>query len=141
MIEQMLLSDLLPVMQEVLETGGEFTFCPSGRSMRPMLNGSCTVTIRKAEGRLKRLDLPLYQTRDGQFVLHRVVKVLPDSYVMLGDSNLLREEGITDGQIVGVVCAFCRGGKKHTTAEPLYRLYCRVWTALPLLRRLLPRAK
>ncbi|MBO7275435.1 MAG: S24/S26 family peptidase [Clostridia bacterium] len=141
MTEQMQLRDLLPVMQEVLCSGGEFTFCPSGGSMRPMLSGDCSVTIRKAEGRLDRLDLPLYRTRDGQFVLHRVVKVLPDSYVMLGDSNLLREEGITDSQIVGVVCAFSRKGKKHSTDEPLYRLYCRVWTALPLLRRLLPRAK
>lgn len=139
MTEQMQLRDLLPVVQEVLETGGEFTFAPSGGSMRPMLDGDCTVTIRKAEGQLKRLDLPLYIADDGRFVLHRVIEVNTDGYVMLGDGNLLREEGIPDSRIVGVVCAFCRKGKKYSVESLGYRLYCRVWTALPLLRRFMRR--
>lgn len=136
MIEQINLSDLLPVINEVLDSGGEFTFFPSGNSMRPMLYGKkCSVTIVRPAGRLKKYDLPLYRLQDGSFVLHRVVKVLPDSYVMRGDCVVAKEYGITDSMIVGVVTGYNRLGKQHSVTSPFYRSYCRLWSAFPLLRR------
>ena len=136
MTEQICLGDLYPVISEVMASGGEFTFSPSGGSMRPMLDrADCSVTIAPPRGRLKRLDLPLYRLGDGRFVLHRVIRVLPDSYVCRGDCSKAKEAGIKDPDIVGVVVSFERHGKKFTTASPMWRMYGLVWSALPFLRR------
>ena len=136
MTEQLHLNDLYPIIAEVLQSGGEFTFTPSGNSMRPMLYGkNCSVTIKAPIGRLKKYDLPLYRCDDGHFVLHRVIKVLPSGYIMRGDCTIPKEHGITDSHIVGVVTAFSRFGKTCSLSNPLYRIYCRVWTAFPILRR------
>ncbi|MBR4304310.1 MAG: hypothetical protein IKT81_03160 [Clostridia bacterium] len=136
MTEQVLLRDLYPVIAEVMASGGEFTFSPSGESMRPMLlPEDCSVTIAPPCGRLSKYDLPLYRLPDGRFVLHRVIGVLPDGYVCRGDAVVAKERGILDSQIVGVMVSFERRGKKYPAASPMYRLYARVWTALPFLRR------
>lgn len=134
--KQIHLCELVPVINEVLNSGGEFTFFPSGNSMRPMLYGkNCSVTITKPCGRLKKYDLPLYQNQQGNFILHRVVKVLPDSYIMRGDCVVSKEYGITDSQLIGVVTSFTRFGKKYSVKHPVYRAYCILWVAFPLLRR------
>ncbi|MDO5305842.1 MAG: hypothetical protein Q4E87_09745, partial [bacterium] len=68
-----------------------------------------TIVIRPYEGRLKKYDVPLYK-RGNDYVLHRIVKVLPDSYVICGDNCLNKEYGITDEQILGVLTEFYRDG-------------------------------
>ena len=69
-------ADLLPVMQEQLAKGEKVTFVVNGTSMQPMIiNGKDSVVLKKANGRLKKYDLPFYRRDDGHFVLHRIVKI------------------------------------------------------------------
>ena len=136
MINKVDLSSLIPLMEEVFASGGEFTITPGGNSMRPMLyGGRDSVTLVKPQGRLKKYDLPLYLRADGAFVLHRVVKVLPDGYVMRGDCVVSKEYGITDKDIIGVVKRFTRKGKAFTVKNRVYRIYCRFWNFFSILRR------
>ena len=136
MTEQILLREMYPVIAEVMASGGEFTFSPSGGSMRPMLlPQDCSVTIAPPRGRLQELDLPLYRLPDGRFVMHRVIRVLPDGYICRGDCCISFDPCIRDEHIVGVVVSITRRGKKFSATAPIYRLYARVWTALTFLRR------
>ena len=136
MSEMLNLHELLPVMEEVLKSGGEFTFIPGGNSMRPMLYGKRdSVTIVAPQGRLKKYDLPLYRRADGKYVLHRVIKVLPDGYVMRGDCTVAKEYGISDGDIIGVVKSFVRKGKLISCDNRFYRFYCTFWDRFAILRR------
>lgn len=136
MPEHIELSALLPIMQEVLDSGGEFTFIPGGNSMRPMLYGRRDqVTLVKPQGRLKKHDLPLFLLPDGRFILHRVVKVLPHGYVTRGDCTVTFEENVKDEHIIGVVKHFVRNGKPCSVTSKKYHFYCTFWTAFPLLRR------
>ncbi|NLA77526.1 MAG: hypothetical protein GX851_06850 [Clostridiales bacterium] len=129
------LSDISPVMLEVLEAGGEVTLTITGTSMLPLLvAGRDTVTLKKPDGRLEKCDLPLYRRTEGAFVLHRVVRVTSDSYVMCGDNQFLLEAPIYDNQIIGVVTRIKRKGKSFEVTSPGYRAYCRVWTALLTVR-------
>ena len=57
--------------------------------------------VKKAIGRLKKYDVPLYKKGDS-YVLHRVMEVLPDSYIIRGDNCDQKEYGITDDQILGM---------------------------------------
>lgn len=121
-------------IEKVLEEQGLFVSTTVGSSMYPMLrNRRDTVIITPLNGRLNKYDVPLYR-RDSKYILHRVVKVCPDSYVICGDNCIRKEYGITDGQIIGVMTGFYRGEKKIDMDGFSYKAYVRIWCALYPLR-------
>ena len=64
---------------------------------------------------------------------HRTELAVQD-YVILGDSCIVKETGITDADIIGVMTGYVRDGKTHTTDELPYRIYSRVIVAAAPLR-------
>ena len=122
------LSEILPIIEEQLAEGKTVSFSPNGISMQPMLYaGRDSVTLTYPPQKLKKYDLPLYRRTSGQFVLHRVVKVSKDgSYVMCGDNQQARENGIKHEQIIGIVTEFTRNRKSYTCKNPIYHIYCRI---------------
>ncbi len=121
-------------IEQVLEQEGVFVSTTSGVSMRPLFKDRRdTIVVVKPTGRLKKYDVPLYRSGD-KYLLHRVIEVLPDSYVIRGDNCYAKEYGITDADVVGVLREFYRKSKHYTVNDCGYRLYARVWVALhPLL--------
>lgn len=125
--KQYRLEDLMPLITEALDNGRTVRFSPRGVSMLPMLRqGIDSVEFSSAPDKLKKFDLPLYRRDNGQFVLHRVVKV-EETYTCIGDNQFVYEPGIRQEQILAVVTAFYRGNRLISTACLPYRLYCRVW--------------
>lgn len=121
-------------IEEVLATEGVYLCTTVGVSMEPLLkNRRDTVEIRPPRGRLQKYDVALYR-RGPSYVLHRVVRVLPDSYVICGDHCVTREYDIRDEQIVGVMTAFWRKGHYIKADNRLYRLWAVVHCALFWLR-------
>lgn len=113
--------------REALEKLGVYVSTPSGSSMRPMLRGERdSIRVEKHEGRLRRLDVALYRRRDGKHVLHRVVRVKRDGYVMRGDNCDYTEHGIKDEMIVGKLVGFWRDDRYISVESRLYRLYAHV---------------
>lgn len=122
------LSELLPIIEEQLNAGKEVCFSPNGTSMLPMLHpGRDSVFLKSPPSDLKKYDLPLYRRADGQFVLHRIVKVKKNgTYIMCGDNQFVREYGIKNNQIIGIVTGFVRNGKHTSCRNPIYRFYCSI---------------
>lgn len=122
--------------EQALKARGSFVAPAKGESMRPLIRpGRDLVEIsRKGPGRCRKYDAALY-LRDGKFVLHRVLEVRPDGYVMAGDHQIVKESGVTDDQIVGVLAAVIRDGKRVAVTDRRYRCYVRVWCALYPVRR------
>lgn len=120
------LSELLPIIEEQLNAGKNVCFTPNGISMQPMLyQGRDSVILSPTPAVLKKYDLPLYRRDDGQFVLHRIVKVNKDgTYTLCGDNQYIRENGISHSQVIGLVTAFTRKDKRISCKNPIYRLYC-----------------
>lgn len=126
-------------VEEVLRDKGLYVSTTVGTSMYPMLrNRRDTVIIRPITGRLKKYDVPLYKRGD-DYILHRIVKVTANGYVICGDNCLNREFNITDEQIVGVLRGAYRDDKEVNMDGIRYRLYCRLWVALYPLRYILKR--
>lgn len=115
---------------------GILTYITKGRSMRPFLrSGEDLVQIEaKKDSRFRKYDAVLYRRPDGKYVLHRIVKVLADSYIICGDNCWQLERGITDSQILGVLSGVIRKGKKLDVNSRGYRLLVRLWCALYLPR-------
>ena len=121
--------------EEVLAKDGRLIYTNVGDSMLPLIRqGRDLLVIERPTGRLKKYDVPLYRRDSGQYVLHRVVKVLPDSYVICGDNRWSLEKGITDRHVIGVLTALIRDGKEISVSDRSYRAYVRVWCALFPLR-------
>ena len=124
-------------IEDVLEKDGIFVSTTVGKSMYPLLkNRRDTVIITATNGkRLKKYDIPLYR-RGSDYVLHRIVKVLEDSYIILGDNCERKEYGITDEQIIGYVTGMYRREKYVSPDGKLYRAYAKFWYFIYPLRRL-----
>lgn len=73
-----------------------------GTSMMPLLRqGKDLVKVVPATEKLSKYDIALFKRPTGEYVLHRVVKVKSDYYVICGDNRFLREK-IPFDWIVGV---------------------------------------
>ena len=118
-------------LEEYLEEHGTLTYANTGVSMMPLLRQGRDLFIaeKKGPGRCRAGDVVLYRRPPDQYVLHRVVKVRPEDYVILGDNCISREYGITDGDIIGVMTGYVRGGKTHSVGETGYRVYSSLWMA------------
>ncbi len=128
------LEQLLPLIQEQLSAGGSVKFSPRGTSMRPLLReGRDAVVLSPAPQKLKKFDIPLYRRENGQFVLHRVVKVADDHYICLGD-NTYKEEIVYPSQILALTSSLYRSTHRVDICSLRYRAYCRVWRAIYPLR-------
>lgn len=121
--------------EDVLARTGRLVYTGTGASMLPMLRPRRDLLIiEPPRGPLRRYDVPLYRRATGKYILHRVVKVRPDGYVLCGDNQWRREYGVTDAQVIGVLTAFVRDGREVRVTDGRYRLYVRVWCGLYWLR-------
>lgn len=110
-------------LEQAIAEEGKIVLTTAGVSMKPLLgNRRDTVIILPANGRLKKYDVPLYRRRE-ECVLHRIVRVLPESYVICGDNCESYEYDITDDNIIGVLSAFYRKDKYYTVNDWRYKLY------------------
>jgi len=126
----------MPLIRERLEAGESVRFSPHGTSMLPMLkDGRDQVVLSPLPDKLRKYDLPLYQRENGQYVLHRIVKV-KDDYTCIGDNQFSPEHGLRHEQMIGVVTSFIRKGKVYSMNCFWYKVYCRVWCAVRPFRRI-----
>lgn len=121
--------------EEILKRDGRLIYTNRGDSMLPLIReGKDLVEIEAVQGRLKKYDVPLYKRDSGQYVLHRIVKVRKQDYVLCGDNRRRRESGIEDRHIIGVLTAVIREGKRVSVQNPRYRFQVRLWYLLYPLR-------
>ena len=128
--------------ENYLEENGKLTYTNVGTSMMPLLRQGkdlFTVTKKGAE-RCKAGDVVLYRRPPASYVLHRIVEVRTDDYVILGDNCVNREYGVRDSDILGVMTGFVRGGKEHSVTEAGYRAYTALWLRTASLRILVKKA-
>ena len=114
--------------EEEIEKSGKIIYTNVGDSMMPFIKqGRDVLVISRAEGRLKRYDVPLYKRDSGQYVLHRILKVRENDYVICGDNRWSKEYGITDRHIIGVLTGVIRNGKEIRVTDRKYRIYVHLW--------------
>ena len=123
--------------EEILERDGKLVYTSVGNSMRPFIrSGDDLLVIEKATGRLNKFDVPLYRRDTGEYVLHRILKVRDEDYIICGDNRWRKETGITDRHILGVLTAIIRIGKRISVNDQAYRFKVRLWCSFYWLRAL-----
>lgn len=110
-------------IEEGIKTNGYHLSTIVGDSMMPLLrNRRDMVKIVPVEGKLKKYDLPLFKRPTGEYVLHRIVKVKKDCYIICGDNRFLRER-VPFEWIVGVTAYIYRDEVEVPVDNPEYVAY------------------
>ena len=124
------LDEYIPLIREVIDSDGEFRLYPHGTSMLPLLRqGKDSVALVKPTEKLKRGDILLYQRTNGQYVLHRLVRVRRDGTLWFsGDNHMTVEKGIERGQIIASTAAVFRGEKRKESTTFGMRFYAKMMT-------------
>ncbi len=130
-------SELDPVIRECIDSGAEVRLGITGSSMNPLvIDKRDSVVLKKADG-LKRLDVPLYVRPNGQYVLHRIIKIRNGMFVLAGDAQTQVETGITEKDCIAVAAGFYRNGRYIGCDCLKYRVYSRIWVLLRPVRKYL----
>ena len=108
----------------MIQKEGFYLCTPSGTSMLPMLAGGVDqAVIVSLSGKAKKGDVLLYEDKDGQNVLHRVIKVKSDGYLLRGD-NRYYTEFVPFDRVIGILSSFFKGEKQIDCKKSLrYRMY------------------
>lgn len=126
-------------IEQQLQKNGVYVSTTHGVSMYPMLRDRRDhVVIRPLPpgARLRVYDVPLFRRPNGQYVLHRVLRVCDGYYQICGDHQYQMER-VPDDWILGRLESFWRGNRQIDCAKNRgYRLYVRLWCGLFPVRAL-----
>ncbi|WP_107318098.1 hypothetical protein [Kandleria vitulina] len=114
--------------EEELQKHGHIAFTNVGVSMMPLIRQNKDIMLIKKKGkeRCKKYDVVLYKIGN-RYILHRIIKVRKNDYVIIGDHCVHKEYGITDQQIIGVLEAVIRDGKRIDQTNKIYQIYVHLW--------------
>lgn len=131
------LHSLMPLIAGKLEQNGDVKIPARGNSMAPLFRHGrdcvCLHTVDAAA--VKKYDIIFYRRPNGKYVLHRVVGVKKDGYVLRGDGQLLDEYPVRPEWIIARVEGFHRGGRDYSCAHWAHRVYAVVWVNTVWVRR------
>lgn len=130
----------ISMLRELTQEGKEVSLLISGSSMAPFLVGNRdTVFFRKPDRPLRRGDIVFYQRRTGQYVMHRIQKVIRYkdgrcTFNLIGDGQFLIERDIQREQIFAIVTAAERKGKVVQAGDFWWEFFANVWIRMIPLR-------
>lgn len=132
------MKELVPLITDLLGDGKDVIITARGNSMRPMVkNLRDAIILTSYSGGADVGDVILYKRESGSFVLHRIVDKSEDgSYVLMGDFQTVREEGIKETQIIASLSGYIRKGKTILCSAKKYKRYCRFWMKSRFVRKL-----
>lgn len=114
-------------IEQELALRGHGLFQTVGDSMEPLLhNRKSTVVIEIPKNMLKKYDVALYRRPGGEYVLHRVIKVVENAYIICGDNRIHREKVPTDW-VIGVMTGYYKDERNNYVSceDEIYRKYLR----------------
>lgn len=123
--------------EEQIEKEGILFYTLVGKSMMPLLRERRDVIqVEKIMSPLKKFDVVLFRRENRRlgrddYVLHRILRLNPDgTYWIVGD-NCFSGDTVKQEEIIGLLTAVIRDGKKVSFDGFGYRLYlfffCRLW--------------
>ena len=106
---------------------GSFASVTKGPSMRPLFKTNRDmIVVSKIEAPLKKYDIILYRGGGGEYILHRIIGIRKDCFIVRGDNNYFKEYVPKDA-VIGVLSAYNRKGKSGSPNKLSFKLYSRLW--------------
>lgn len=135
------LEQLAPVIQEILKEENSFTIRVTGNSMLPLWRDKrdlVTLAACKQES-LRKRDIVLYRRENGQYVLHRILRIRGDQMDLCGDAQTMIERAVPTSAVIAKVERICSNGRWFSCDQWLYGCYSWTWCFLRPTRGILLR--
>lgn len=123
--------EYVAVLKEMTEQGLEVAMTVFGTSMEPFLmHERDRIYFRRPEGPIKKGDMVFFQRKNGEYVMHRIMKVRKGQYYLAGDHQTFLEGPIEAQQIFAKVISVERAGVWLTEKDRLWKFYAGWWRRL-----------
>ncbi len=119
-----------------IDKNGFYISTPHGKSMLPFIREEGdTAVIFPLSTVPKKFDVVFYRRADGTYVLHRIVRIKKNGYIIRGD-NCYYDEYISKEQVIGIAEKLFRKGNTHRNLfeKSGYRTKVRIWVLIYPLR-------
>ena len=128
------------MLKELIEEGREVSMLIAGSSMSPFLiHERDMIYFKKPDRELKKGDMVFFQRRSGQFIMHRIWKVRPEGYYIVGDAQTQIEGPVERDQIFARITKVRRKGKWLEPGDFCWEFFEHVWLHMIPLRHVLMR--
>lgn len=130
--------EYVSMLRELTEAGREVNMRIAGNSMLPFLvHERDYICFKKPDRKLKRGDMVFFQRKSGQFIMHRIWKVKPEGYYIVGDAQWLIEGPVERNQIFALITSVNRKGKETGPGRFWWEFFEHVWIRVVPFRRLI----
>lgn len=120
--------EYVSMLRDLTENGKEVGMPVFGNSMSPFLvNERDYIYFKKPDRELRPGDMVFYQRRNGQFIMHRICKVKPEGYYIIGDAHTVIEGPVLEEQIFALIYKVRRKGKVIGPEDFWWKFFQNVW--------------
>ena len=128
--------EYVSVLRELTEDGKEVSMLIAGNSMSPFLiHQRNYIFFKKPDRELKKGDMVFYQRDNGQYVMHRICRVKPEGYYIVGDAQTNIEGPVREEQIFAIITKVQRKGKWIQKGDFWWEFFANIWIRVVPLRR------
>ncbi|WP_270304432.1 S24/S26 family peptidase [Terrisporobacter petrolearius] len=121
--------EIVPIMEEIIKNGGHCKLRVTGYSMIPILKHlRDSVILTSSRNRpIEKGEIVFIRRNTGQFVLHRVYKIIDDNtFVMNGDAQQWLEV-VKNDQVIGVCSKIIRDNREISCDNWKYKSIIKIW--------------
>lgn len=127
--------EYLDTLRGIVEEGHEASMVIAGNSMSPFLiHQRDVICFQKPDSPLRVGDMVFYQRRSGRYVMHRICRVRPEGFYLVGDAQTEMEGPISRDQIFARIVKVRRKDKWMEPGSFWWEFFARVWIRVIPLR-------
>ena len=128
---------LLTEVERMLKEGMQVTILTKGASMLPFIHGGRDSVVLTGTFQPSKGDIVLAKTTKGDFVLHRIIKIIPAHIILMGDGNLRDTEICRTEDVFGKVITILHNGKETDPYSRWNRVKSTCWSSMRPIRKYL----
>ncbi len=122
------------IVEAELSERGSFASVTKGVSMQPLFKTQRDmIVVKPLHSVPKKYDIVLYRGASGEYILHRIIKVCREAFVIRGD-NTYSKEYVPKDKVIGILTSYNRNGKSGSADSFSFKLYSRLWHYIYPLR-------
>lgn len=112
------------MLKELTEEGKEVSMLVFGSSMAPFLiHARDMIYFKKPDRELQKGDIVFFRRKSGQFVMHRIWKIRPEGYYIVGDAQTQIEGPVKREQIFALITKVRRKEKWLEPGDFWWKFY------------------
>jgi hypothetical protein len=122
---------------KLVSNGESVTIKTKGNSMLPLISGERDSVVLAKTDNIKLYDIVLAVVNENQYVLHRVIKIMGNKLILMGDGNLKGCEICTIENVIATAIEVIGDNRKYSCRDNKYIRKAKIWKALLPIRKYL----